>query len=183
MGMALSVGLTGLGEYFDVELEQEIEPGLFIKRANKCLPHGLEILRARKIPDRLKSLMAQVDTAMYRVEMDFDGKIDGRSIIKDFLSRQEIRIIRKRRKKKDKEINIRPLIKGIEIEEDNIWLFTVSTGSRGNLRIEELIRALVENYNNVNEVPLTKITRIGLYVTKNGNLYELIDDHVVEADS
>ncbi len=180
LGQPLPVGMTGKGEYFDLEVETEIKPNDFTTSINSKLPDGLKIIETREVPGETKSLMAVVNTAVYDIKMKFTDLFTEQNLfIKEFLTQDEIVIIRKRKKKGDRELNIRTLLDKIEILEPELWRFTVRTGSEGNLRPEEVINALV-NYNKlIKPVPLINIEREGLYIKKGNILYQPYDEEVI----
>ncbi len=172
MCQPLSVGMIGYGEYFDLELKEDIMIDQYIRDLNNFLPAGIEISEAREIPENSKSLQALINTAVYRINMKFSDKIDPGNIVQDFLSRGEIEVLRKRRKKKDRIVNIKSMLYNINIQSYKKWDFTVSTGSSGNVRPSEIVRALVERYKNIEEVPSINIERMGMFVRRENKLFQ-----------
>lgn len=179
VGQPLPVGMTGEG-YFDLELTEEITPEEFVAAVNSNLPPGIKIRDTRVVPDDVKSLQAVVNTAVYLLGMEFTFYPENEEdIIRDFLERSEIKIIRHRRKKDDRELNLRPMIYGAAVVKPGIWKFTVSTGSQGNVRSGEIIRALAERYEKIKEIPIINVHREGLYVKINKGLFAPFADEVV----
>ncbi len=172
LSQPLSVGMTGCSEYFDLELAEEMPPKIFREKLSVFLPAGLELLETREVSAATKSLQAVADTAIYRITMNIDDGLDEERIIKDFMSLPEIKVTRERRNKKDRVIDLKPMIHNIEIIDQAVWDFTVSTGSRGNVRTEELLRALAERFEGIKEVPEVNIERRGLYKRINDELYQ-----------
>lgn len=182
MGQPLSVGMTGKGEYFDLELTERIDPDIFIYRVNKKLPDGIKISVAREVPAGIKSLMAVVNRAKYLIKIETteeDVPYNPESIINKFMGAEEIKVIRKRRKKKDRIINLKPLIDDMEVVNEKYWGFTVWTGSQKNIRPAELIKAVTEIFSWVKEVPLINVEREGLYVKIGEELYDPLSERVV----
>lgn len=180
LGQPLKVGMIGRAEYFDLELVEDIDMNIFINSVNDNLPEGIKILQARAIPDNTKSLMATINTAVYVYDMKLkDNNIDGQEMINKFLSEKEIRVIRHRRNKKDRELDIKPLIYDGRVIEASKWAFRVKCGSTGNLRSEELIRALAAYFSDVEAIPLINIEREGLYINLNDHFYNPLDDKVI----
>lgn len=173
LGSALALGIRGKGEYFDLEIDGEIKENTFIKRVNRKLPAGLKILTATAIPAKSKSLMAVINTAIYLIEINFkeNSQLKLIDIREEFLLKNRIEVVRERRKKPNKIINIRPLIYDFEIKNNNLVQFTVATGSTANLRAEEIIKGLRNIFNEIGEIPLTKVIREGLYIRLEGELY------------
>jgi len=169
MGPPLAVGLISHGEYFDLELEEEIEKTEFIERLNRFSPKDLNFLKAERVPDDIRSLSSLLDTAIYTMNMNFKRKYsleEQKRMLDEFLNEEEIMIIRHRRKKSDREIDLKKRIFSAEVIEKNKWRFAVVTGSRGNLRPEELNRALKERYPDLDEFSPLNVTREGVFVNE-----------------
>ncbi|MFW5976777.1 MAG: TIGR03936 family radical SAM-associated protein [Bacillota bacterium] len=184
MGQPLSVGMTGEGEYFDLDLKDKVDRILFLNKVNQFLPEGINVLEAKYIEQNAKSLQAVINCAVYNIKMFFTEKnVKKRKlldIIKDFKAKDKIKVIRYRRNKKNREIDLKPLIYDIELIESNLWSFTVSTGSKGNVRAQELVRALGENYSIIKKkVPVINIKRKCLYVKKDNKLYPPFAEKIV----
>ena len=74
------------------------------------------------------------------------------------------------------------MIYDIEIDDNQpVWYFTVSTGSSGNVRPSELIKALKERYDSIKEVPLVNVIREGMYVKKGDKLLKPFASQVVRS--
>ena len=180
MGQPLSVGMTGGSEYYDLELKKEIKADDYVERVNNSLPSGIEILAAREVPSGVKSLQAVVNTAIYSFDMEFSSSsVKENKLLEEFLNLSEIKIIRHRRNKKDRELDLKPMIYDGEIKDTGRWQFTVSTGSSGNVRWGEIIRALEERFENIKKIPVINVHRQGMYVKINKRLFAPFDDEVV----
>lgn len=182
MGQPLSVGMTGQGEYFDLELKEEVVIDDFNRRVNQSLPPGIKIVESREVASGVKSLQAVADTAIYIIDMKFENQPEEELLINNFYSRDKIMITRQRRNKKDRNLDLKPMIYEIELYKPGRWKFVVSTGSRGNVRATELIRALTERYAEIEEVPIINIERKGLFVRKDRKLYKPFARKVVGGD-
>lgn len=179
MGQPLPVGMTGSGEFFDLELTEKIKPFEFVDKVNQKLPAGIELIEAREVSQGIKSLMAAVNAAVYSIKMELTSDIDEKGVISDILERDELIVMRHRRNKKDRKINVREMLFDLDIIKSGKWQFVVQTGSSGNLRPEEIIRALDNHYSEIKEVPLINVVREGLYVKMGKELYQLFDDKVI----
>ncbi|MBM7623105.1 TIGR03936 family radical SAM-associated protein [Sporohalobacter salinus] len=181
-GSALAVGIVSQCEYIDFELKTDFSVEKFKKDLNQELPTGIEILKAREIPVNTKSLMAKINAARYRIEMKTENIIDeneAKEMLADFLAKDEIMIVRKRRNKSDREFNLRPMVfelKLLDVMEKRIVIEAlIQTGSSGNLRTEELVRAFQQRYPISNEFELTYVKRLGLYVKQKDKLLTPIE--------
>jgi len=188
LGSGLPVGTTSDAEFADVDLETHIEMGDFISRSNAQLPNGLEILEAQEISLKERPLMAQINLASYTVQIpktedDIDAKIHS------ILDMEHIWIerIRKGAKRKarrsrsgseaSKIIDIRPLIRSIELREYNKLLkleMVLGEGKDGKVRPEEVIKlilnGLVEDAGQMTEFPMLQIHKTGSFIEHQGRL-------------
>lgn len=174
MGSALSVGLTSTGEYMDLELTKELSVLEFLEMMKPMLPNGLELVTGELITGKVDSLMAQINIAVYHVRLKTNlskGGIEQR--IRDFYLEDQI-LIQRQSKKKVREVDLKPLLRELKVLElagDFSLEMIVQTGSKGNARPEEVIRALAKYDEGIAEVPRTWIHRQGLYVEKAGRLF------------
>lgn len=184
MSQPLPVGMIGYSEYFDLELKEKLSLSLLKNEINKFLPKGLKVFEIVEISDEDKSLQAIVNTAKYEYEMSLkEDNINSEKIISNFLNEEEIEITRYRRKKDDRMIDLASMIHDGEVVEDNVWKFTISTGSSGNVRPQEVIRALkIKTEGKVQEIPLVNIKRLGLYVRRDGKLFKPIHKEVLKKE-
>lgn len=183
LGQPLAVGMVGKGEFFDFSLKEKVDENEVVKRLNEVLPEYIRMKEAKYIPDKVKSLQAIVDTAIYSINFSYDkNKVDDEEILENLESKNKIEIIRKRRNKKDRRLDLRPMIYDIEIDNNSsVWHFTVNTGSSGNVRPSELIKALSERYDSINEVPLVNVIREGMYVKQGDKLLKPSASQVVRS--
>ncbi|EOC99816.1 TIGR03936 family radical SAM-associated protein [Caldisalinibacter kiritimatiensis] len=173
LASALSLGISSTGEYMDIEMEKKINVDDFIKKLNNVLPEGVEIIKAEYVNNK-KSLVSEISWAMYAIEFElYEGitKEDVEDNIKGFLEKAQI-ILKKKKKKRgrivNREVNVREFIKDISIlmfEDDRIVLKTnLKTGSRGNLKPQDLIK-LLKKYTDISIVEDSiKIHRLELFV-------------------
>jgi len=167
IGLPLAVGLISKGEYFDLELEEEMEPEKLLADLNAASPEHLKFLKAVAVPDDIRSLSSLVDTAIYTINFDYTEAKSleaERKMLEEFMNQEEIMIIRHRRKKSDRKIDLKKRIFSAEITDKNKWKFAVVTGSRGNVRPEELNRALREKYPEIKEFSPLQVVREGVFV-------------------
>lgn len=169
IGPPLAVGLISKGEYFDLELEVEMDSKKIIEDLNQVSPKDLKFLKAVAVPDNIRSLSSLLDTAIYTINFDYQAKNkikleEEKEMLEQFMAQEEIMIIRHRRKKSDREIDLKKRIFSAKIKENNKWEFAVVTGSRGNVRPEELNRALRKKYPEIKEFSPLQVIREGVFV-------------------
>ena len=179
LGQPLPVGMVGFSEYLDLELCAQIPASEAVNRINNNLPQGIRLSEAHYIPDDAKSLQAAVNTAVYLFVMKFSGPVQPEQILQNFMARNKIEITRHRRNKKDRRLDLRPLLYEAEAEAEKLWRFTVSTGSSGNVRPSEVVRALSEQEENLEPIPVVNIIREGMFVRKDEELHKPFSEIIV----
>lgn len=136
----LSVGVTGISEYMDIETVNEIIPKDFIEKLNKCLPEGTFVRDIRIVKDEEKNSMAAVEAASYCITLDKD--IDKlQEVILKFLSEKDL-IVEKKSKKSTKAVNIRDNIFELKAEDNKKLYALIAAGSNKNLKAELLVECL-----------------------------------------
>lgn len=139
----LGVGLTSDGEYFDIELTEPIASCEAVRRLNEQMVEGMEVVSFVEIPDDKKSKgMSIVAGADYlssvrcgELPENWEEKLDG------FYAQSEIRIV-KATKKSEKEVDIRPMIYDLKVQDQKIYML-VAAGSVQNLKPELVTEAFV----------------------------------------
>lgn len=179
LATALPLGVVSQGEYFDLELEEEMPLELFISKMNEALPKSLKLLKAQYTDDK-KSIMSLISWSSYVVRIEFSKTFSEEQIhneIEDFLDRKEILVTKVKKKKgktKKTEVNIREFIKELNIFDINndhaILKILLKTGSNGNLKPEDLISALIEYSDLEIKVEKTKIQRLELFIEENNEI-------------
>ncbi len=182
LSQPLPVGMPGGGEYLDMELLEKISGDDFVSELNEYLPSGIEILQAKFVSHtNLDSLQAIVDRAQYIVNSPIENEKKGRDLLQEFASRDKLMVTRKRRNKDDRNYELRSMVHEIDFLQGNKWSFLVSTGSRGNVRPEEIMQGLRKIYTELPEVPIVDYYREGMYVSNNyGEVLTPLADEILE---
>ncbi len=145
----LGVGVTSDGEYFDIELTEEIDMKEAVDRMNHTMVEGIEVVNMVPISDDKKRTgMSIVAAADYISNVKNDAFPENwREKAAGFMDQEEILIVKKT-KKSEKEVDIKPMIYKFEIREEGVYM-QVATGSVENLKPEVVMQAL-SNYLGVN---------------------------------
>ena len=187
-GLPLSVGVTSESEYVDFDMSQNVKLEEFIDTLNSQLPKGLKITDARYFNTRA-NIMKSIAFASYNVLVSYDENM-GINIIKgkieELMKKSEI-TVQKEGKKGTREVDIRPMIFEVEVSEADTSKDTgadkgcrayismlLSAGSAANLKPELLI-STVNEFGHIN-LKILKIHRTGLYVSKEGNRRDPLDE-------
>ena len=127
----LGVGVESLGEYFDLELTKTIPTSQIRDLLDAQMTEGVHVLSARKVEDgKAGKAMSLVAAADYYVVFreGKEPKCAWREKIQEFLTQPEI-LITKETKKGTKEVDIRPCIYQMELQEQGIFMKLASASS------------------------------------------------------
>lgn len=148
----LGVGLTSIGEYFDIEVHSTESSQIMIQRINQQMVEGMKILDYRLLCDEAANAMSSVAAADYKIEfrdplfsekllkMSFTTESSLSSIIQNFLHQNTIEVI-KTTKKSEKTVDIKPMILEMSSSDDKTIFMKVMTGSANNLKPELVMKA------------------------------------------
>lgn len=161
----LSVGVLSKGEYFDMEVNSTLSTKEAIEKINEQNVEGVKVLSYKLLPDNAKNAMAVMSAADYFVYTDIftDDDITG------FINQDSINVIKKT-KKREKEVDIKPLIYSIKKEDNGIFI-KLAQGSAQNLKPELVVTAL-ENFTQKSDTSYI-YERLDMYCTEDGKLISL----------
>ena len=139
----LGLGDTSECEYMDLEVLSSGSSEEMIERMNAVMVDGIRVISWKELPDKSLNAMAAMAAADYVLSFregyepeTWDTFTAG---MQEFLSRPEIRIMKKS-KKSEKEVDIRPLLYSWSFSEKRFFC-QVAAGSLANLKPELLIEA------------------------------------------
>lgn len=119
----LGVGVESEGEYFDLELAEELPVEEIKERLDQVMPEGLHVTGVRCVPDGKKgNAMSLVAAADYRVRFRSGKEPEGvlSDLIDRFMAQKQI-FITKMTKTGEHQVDIRPFIYEMRAEEDCIF--------------------------------------------------------------
>ncbi len=140
-GPAMPVGTQSLAEYFVMDLPAPLDNLEEAKsKLNKQMPPGLEVLDIAlsngSIPQKIIS--------SYHITLHPALQAREFALFKQFLATDRF-IVKRIRKRKIKEINIRPLVAGIEINDNStLSLELISKASEAGVKPLEAVAAILE---------------------------------------
>ena len=150
----LGLGLTGSGEYLDIEVLSCGTSAEMVRRLNAVMVEGMEVKSFRLLPDDAKNAMSLVAACDYTVRMR-DDYLSGLSLtgrrffegLTDFIENGDLNVTKKT-KKGEKQMDLRPLIFEHRLVEDGEAIFLkLSSGSTDNMKPEQLLAAFCESRN------------------------------------
>ena len=164
----LSVGVLSRGEYFDLEVNSTESSKVMLERINAQNAEGVEVLSYKLLPDDAKNAMSVVAGADYKVYTDlFD-----QNMLDAFMNQDQI-IVLKKTKKSEKEVDIKPLIYNIKLEDDGIFM-QVAQGSASNLKPDLVMDAFAQ-FAQVTLPEYVTYERLDMYCLEDDNLVSLDD--------
>lgn len=174
----LGVGLTGSGEYLDIDVLSSDASKEMVRRLNDTMVEGMEVLSFRKLPDDAANAMSLVAAADYTVRLR-DGwgeklSVDGKkffSALSEFLETGDLNIVKKT-KKGQRTMDLKPLIYEHRLLEDGNAIFLkLSSGSTDNVKPELVLEAFLKSLKPEEEYPSIAflINREELYAKMDGN--------------
>ena len=140
-GPALPVGTQSLAEYFIMDLPAPLDNLEDAKtKLNQQVPPGLEILNIElsngSVPQRVVS--------SYRITLKNGLSKNDTTLFEEFLTKEEF-LVTRIRKRKVKEINIRPLIASLEIiDKKTLSLELISIASTAGVKPLEAVAAILK---------------------------------------
>jgi radical SAM-linked protein len=136
---ALPVGMESEVEYFDMDLPGPIENlDEVVTRLNKELPSGMRVIQIGTKPDKEPEALL----TNYSVSLANEMTDEQKTRIEKFLSEKSF-IIKRVRKKKTREVDIRPLVSSIELEGNVIYLELLSFQGKAGVNPKEILKEVV----------------------------------------
>ena len=137
----LGLGLTSDGEYMDIEVRGELPSKEAVERLNQVMVDGIHIASYRQIPEQKSSkAMSLVAAADYTVQFRKQYEPAGwETKVTDFFAQESI-IILKKTKKSENEVDIRPMIYQMSVN-NNVVFLRLASGSTSNLKPELVMEA------------------------------------------
>lgn len=143
----LGVGVTSDGEYFDIELTEEIDMKEAVSRLNQVMVKGMEVVNMVPISDDKRqtgmSIVAAADYLSHLRKGTFPS--DFRESVIGFMNQPEILIVKKT-KKSEKEVDIKPMIYQFGVQGDFVFM-RIAAGSVANLKPELVMEAFCRYLN------------------------------------
>ena len=174
----LGVGLTSIGEYFDIEVHSTDSSAEMIRRMNETMADGMEVLSYVRLPEDSKNAMSLVAAADYEVTFRKDRQPlpDICQRFSEFCGQPCIEILKKT-KKSEQLVDIKPLILesgcSEHHEEHPVIYMKLSAGSVNNLKPELVIQAFYAFIGSEFEPFAIEVKRLELYGESEGKLIPL----------
>ncbi len=144
-GQPLALGAASAAEYFDVFLQERLDPGQIKNMLNSALPRSLEVSEAREVPVKSPSLMSLVKAADYLLQAQVrEGEnLNVDLMVESMLKSESLNMENKKGQKKD----LKKLLLKIEWQGFSGKLGKIRivgrAGSELNLNIKDFCQFLV----------------------------------------
>lgn len=143
----LGVGLESNGEYMDIELNSVTSSEDMIRRLNEASVYGIEVISMKSLPEGAGNAMASVAAAGYTIRFR-EGRepvFDYTDKLKEFYEKESI-LITKETKKNTLEIDLKPGIFDLKINDDKSIYMLVDASSSGNIKPSQVLDAFASEY-------------------------------------
>jgi len=164
----LPVGVEGLAEVLDVEMQVPQDQQDLAERLNGALPPGLAVLKVTDVQENTPAPMAELKAAGYIVHLDADD-VPGplpEGAVQEFLNEEQIEVMRKGKDGKEKTRDIRPGILKLDLLSQVSGLtlqLELMTGSTMNVRPEDVVGAFFRHAGMTVDKADLQIIRTGLF--------------------
>lgn len=144
----LGVGLTGSGEYLDIEVLSTESSARMVERLNGQMAEGMEVLSFKRLPDSAGNAMSLVAACDYTVSLkkEYEDVLGMDSCefftgLCRFIEAGDLNIVKKT-KKGEKQMDLKPYIYEYRMSGDGSSIFLrLSAGSAANVKPELLLEA------------------------------------------
>ena len=149
--LPLAVGVTSECEYFDLELNGDVDCQTVIDELNKNFPEGFKVLTCEK-HEKVKGLMSLVKEATYEISLlvNSDDIEKYASLLKEEFEKENVFVRKQAKNGKEEDYDIKPLIKNVSIEADNYNTIIIDVnclaGSKNNLNpnfVIQLVQSVI----------------------------------------
>jgi radical SAM-linked protein len=165
-GPAIAVGYESDSEYVDLSLTSKVEIETIKQEISRILPEGYTLLDAKYIPLRLPSIEGLINLAEYTVK----GIKLEQSYLDEYLKQDKI-LVTKEKKGKQTIIDIKELIKNIQIVDSNTFKIFIRFLPAKNMKLEKILQNLLKIQEKDVKILYTK--RDKLFVENKGIVYEI----------
>jgi radical SAM family uncharacterized protein/radical SAM-linked protein len=163
---ALSLGVSSRGEFIDFETQAPLDGERFLEQVNRTLPEGIRFTAVVPADLTAPSLQEVITRAVYRAVVPGASRDELAAGAEAFLARSEFPVVRARKGKPDKVLDLRPMIEDLGLDGDGRLLFTLVLDPNGSPRLPEVLTAVAGPGRDEG----AEIERVGLYAREGGKL-------------
>lgn len=161
IALPISLGYTGLCEFLDMVIEDDMPNEEIVSRMNGTLPDGIEVVSVYENYSPVRN----ISYSEYDITMEYDEGVPLGAIKKlsELFCREEI-VLLKKSKRGEIEVNISPLIKSVEFSarEGVIAIKAILAAGSSSLNPEYIVKA-VKKYLPEMSPDFTEFTRTDVF--------------------
>lgn len=131
--LSLSLGIVGRNEVLEIETTTPFEPEDLRNRLNTFAPIGLTFKSAKLLEDKAKAMPRR---SIYRLPLDLASIEPARDAVAKLLLEEKVWV--PRLKPRPRQVNVKPYLRQINVENDAIY-FDLWVTQSGTARTDELI--------------------------------------------
>lgn len=165
-GFPLSVGVSGLEEYVDIDLDTEVSPEEVAQALDRAMPPGMRVTGARPVEEGAPSLMASTERSAYIIRADRKCSTAGagqlKGCLEGLLNSEEVTVMRRKKDGRDIPFDIRPGLLHLAAREEGdavVLEMELVTSSSFNVRPQEVLAAITGRCGDFGEDCHLDITR------------------------
>jgi radical SAM-linked protein len=166
---ALSLGMESDCECVEMALAQQVSAEEFLLNIARALPPGLVAKQAVRLRDSAPKLMAALSEADYEMPIDLSRVDDLKRSVEDVLKQEEILAV-KVSGGKEKQIDIRPMIKALTVYNDRL-VMRLSAAQTGSLKPDMLLDVIEKQTDKLER----RVKRTALYTQIGSETVDLLD--------
>jgi len=163
---ALSLGVSSQGEYIDFDTHALLDGETFLARINRALPEGIRFSAVVPADLAAPSLQEAITRAAYRAVVPGATREELAAGAKAFLARAAFEVVRARKGKPEKVLDLRPMVEDLGLDADGRLVFTLVLDPNGSPRLPEVLVAVAGPGRDAG----AEIERLGLYAREGGKL-------------
>ncbi|MBP1611662.1 MAG: hypothetical protein H6Q01_325 [Acidobacteria bacterium] len=163
---ALSLGVGSHGEYIDFDTHAPLDGDTFLGRINAALPEGIRFSAVVPADLAAPSLQEAITRAVYRAVVPGASRAELVAGVEAFLARSAFEVVRARKGKPDKVLDLRPMIENLGLDGEGRLFFTLVLDPNGSPRLPEVLAAVAGPGRDEG----AEIERVGLYAREGGKL-------------
>ncbi|MHB8156698.1 MAG: TIGR03936 family radical SAM-associated protein [Desulfocucumaceae bacterium] len=179
-GLPLPVGISGLNEYVDLDLEVVIPPDQLVSSLDSAMPPGITVTGSCLVEEKEISLMAATERSDYLVRFESELFPGGAGSIKrsleEILNLTEIPVTRLKKDGRQVSSDIRPGLLRLLVKDEEAGTILVEmdliTGSSLNVRPREVIALILDHCGLSGESCIPEVTRSRVSGAAGKDLFE-----------
>lgn len=158
LGPALGLGISSREEYLDIETHRPLDDPRMLEHLNRHLAEGLRLTALAPREIHARALQDEIACARYRVRVEGAGQEELAALLEAFEKREIVEVLR-RRKGKEKRIDIRPRVAHLSLAGEGAFDFDILFGEGSVPKPVEVVAAILGQ----ERAQTVQLERLGLF--------------------